>query len=282
MTPLARPASSLSLRIASRTKLPAQTTHVAVYELLACAARLARKVKGIGEVADFRLERALDEAENAGSPEEQAEELQTAIEGLLGEEDEPENEPAVLADPLAAMQAYIGMAISIGAPAYNTGDHQGCYDVYSCTARMILATITNGPDEARTKLRESLDSAEKLTDPNEQAWVMRNGFDAIGEMGGPALSSREVQLYLSLAIRLGAPAYNAGDHRGCYETYACAARLLVNAASVPDATKEVLRAALEQASTLQNVTRQAWVMREAFDSLLPKSADPGAPDTSTG
>ncbi|MCE9566731.1 MAG: hypothetical protein K8U57_32400 [Planctomycetes bacterium] len=265
------------------TKAAGTEDHNGCYELLACAARLARKVKGLGEVADFRLERALDDAENAGEPEQQAEEMQAAIEGLLGDEDEPEaeDEPAVLADPLAAMQTYIGMAISIGAPAYNTGDHQGCFDVYSCTARMILATIAAGPEEARTKLREALDRVEKLDDPNEQAWVMRNAFDAIGEMGGPALSSREVQLYLSLAIRLGAPAYNAGDHRGCYETYACAARFLVNAQSVPDATKEALRTALEQASVLQNVTRQAWVMREAFDALLPKSADPGAPDQSS-
>lgn len=244
------------------------------YELLACAARLARKVKGLGEVADFRLERALDDAENANTPEEQSEELQSAIEGLLGDEDDDDEEPATLTDPLAAIQTFIGMAISIGAPAYNTGDHQGCYDTYSATARMILATIPAGPEEARKKLQEALDRAAKIDDPNEQAWVMRHAFDAIGEMGGPSLSTREVQLYLSLAIRLGAPAYNTGDHRGCYETYACAARFLVNAQSVPDATKEVLRAALEQASTIQNVTKQAWVMREAFDSLLPKSSEP--------
>src|SRR5206468_3857154 len=142
-------------------------------------------------------------------------------------------EPAVLADPLAAMQAYIGMAISIGAPAYNTGDHQGCFDVYSCTARMVLATIATGPVEARKQLQEALDKCKELDDSNEQAWTMRNAFDAVGEMGGgPSLSSREVQLYLSLAIRLGAPAYNAGDHRGCYETYACAARFLMNAQNV--------------------------------------------------
>ncbi|VTU02838.1 HtrA protease/chaperone protein OS=Myxococcus stipitatus (strain DSM 14675 / JCM 12634 / Mx s8) GN=MYSTI_02778 PE=4 SV=1 [Gemmataceae bacterium] len=265
-----------ALRLAN--KAAAADDHKGCYELLACAARLARKVKGLGEVADFRLERALDEAENAGDAEAQARELQSAFEGLLGDDDEPAEEPAVLADPLAAVQAFIGMAISIGAPAYNTGDHQGCYDVYACTARMALAAVPAAPPEARAKLTGALERAAALDDPNEQAWAMRNAFDAVGEMGGPALSNREVQLYLSLAIRLGAPAYNAGDHRGCFETYACAARFLVNAQAVPDATKEALRAALEQASTLQNVTRQAWVMREAFDALLPKAADPGAPD----
>ena len=248
------------------------------YGLLACAARLARKVKGLGEIADFRLERALDDAENAGEPTEQADEMQSALDGLLGDEDEGEAGPAVIAEPLTAMQTYIGMAISIGAPAYNTGDHQGCFDVYSATARMILATIPKGPDEARAKLQAALDACGKLDDPNEQAWAMRHAFDAIGEMGdGPTLTTREVQLYLSLAIRLGAPAYNAGDHRGCYETYACAARFLVNAGGTPEATKTLLRAALEQASTVQNVTKQAWIMREAFDSLLPKAETPDEP-----
>lgn len=273
----ARPLLATALRLGEKAADSGDPT--GCYELLACAARLARKVKGLGEVADFRLERALDDAENAGEPAEQAVELQDALGVLLGDEDD-EVAVAATAEPLVAMQTYIGMAISIGAPAYNTGDHQGCYDVYACTARMILATITE-PPEARAKLREALDKCAELADPNERAWVMRHAFDAIGEMGsGPGLTVREAQLYLSLAIRLGAPAYNAGDHRGCYETYACAARFLVHAPSIPDEVKVPLRAALEGASLIQNVTRQAWVMREAFDALLPKADDsPESPAT---
>jgi hypothetical protein len=267
----ARPLLVTAIRLGTRVADAGDS--VGCYGLLACAARLARKVKGLGEVADFRLERALDDAEHAGNAEEQVEELQSVLDGLVSE-DEEEAGPAIIAEPLAAMQTYIGMAISIGAPAYNTGDHQGCFDVYSATARMVLATIPKGPDEARTKLQAALDACNKLEDPNEQAWAMRHAFDAIGEMGdGPPLSIREVQLYLSLAIRLGAPAFNAGDHRGCYETYACAARFLVNAGGTPEELKSVLRAALEAASIELNVTRQAWVMREAFDSLLPQDDD---------
>ncbi|HVL11122.1 MAG TPA: hypothetical protein VM529_01065 [Gemmata sp.] len=268
----ARPLMAAAMRLGARAADAGDPA--GCYGILACAARLARKVKGLGEVADFRLERALDDAENAGDPAEQAEELQAALDGLLGDEDE--EAPAVIAEPLAAMQAYIATAISVGAPAYNTGDHQGCFDVYAATARMILATIPKGPEEARAKLQAALDACAKLDDPNEQAWAMRHAFDAVGELGdGPALSTREVQLYLSLAIRLGAPAYNAGDHRGCYETYACAGRFLVNAGGTPEPVKTVLRAALEQASTEQNVTKQAWVLREAFDSLLPRADESG-------
>src|SRR4029453_12464057 len=136
--------------------------HVGAYALFACAARLARKVRGLSEVADFRLERALEEAENAGEPDAQVEELRAGFEALLGDEPDPESLPDA---PLAAAQSLIGQAISIGAPAYNTGDHQGCYDVYSTTARAILATLSELPDNAATLLREGLDKAAPLDDP---------------------------------------------------------------------------------------------------------------------
>jgi hypothetical protein len=71
-----------------------------------------------------------------------------------------------------------------------------------------------------------------------------------------------------MAIAIGAPAFNGGDHRGCYDVYACTARLLVNAPATPDAMKDALRRALAEASVVPNVTRQAWIMREAFDALL--------------
>src|SRR5262245_7117088 len=88
----ARPLLVTASRLA--TKVIATGDAQGAYELLACAARLTRKVKGLGEVADFRLERALDDAENADDPAEQADELQAAFDGLLGDED---GEPAVLA-----------------------------------------------------------------------------------------------------------------------------------------------------------------------------------------
>ncbi|QEL14925.1 hypothetical protein [Limnoglobus roseus] len=233
------------------------------YDLFACAARLVRRVRGLSEVADFRLERALDEAEADSDPDV----IREAFESLLPDDDEP---PAVPDDPLAAVQRFIQMAISIGAPAYNLDDRQGCYDVYSCTARMILATLT-GADAARTRLREALDVCDTLDDSDKQAWAMRHGFDAVLEMGGPtgpALAPSEVRQLLAAAISIGAPAFNLGDSRGCYEVYGCTARLLVNSVSVPDEIKARLRKALEEAAVLPEVARQAWVMRHAFDAVL--------------
>ena len=32
------------------------------------------------------------------------------------------------ADPLTVIRSYLALAIQIGAPAYNHGDHRGCYE----------------------------------------------------------------------------------------------------------------------------------------------------------
>jgi len=269
----ARPLLAAALRLAGRAA--GTGDHAGTYALLAAAARLARKVRGLGEVADFRLERTLDEADNEADPAAQAEAARDGLEVLVGDDD-PDADP-LPTDPLPAAQAWIGMAISIGAPAYNTGDRQGCFDVYSTTARMILATVPDLGAEAATRLRDALAKSATLTDADERAWAMRHAFDAVGEMGaaGEGIAPREVRALVSVAITIGAPAFNLGDHRGCYEVYACVARLLVNSAAVPDPVKLALRTALEKASVVPSVTRQAWTLREAFDALLEAAPDPG-------
>src|SRR5581483_3412820 len=81
-------------------------------------------------------------------------------------------------EPLEFIRAYIGLAIQIGAPAYNLGDLRGCYEVYACTARLLLQGV-KGADEARQTLREALEQCSTQVDVNEQAWIMRRAFDAI-------------------------------------------------------------------------------------------------------
>jgi hypothetical protein len=239
-------------------------------DLYACTARLARRVRGLSEVADFRLERALDESESDPAPAARAAVLRDAFDSLLPDSLEPEPLPD---EPLTITQRLIELAISIGAPAYNLGDLQGCYDVYACTARMILATQT-GPDDARTRLRQALDECAALDNPNKQAWAMRHGFDAVLAMGGgtgPALAPGDVRQLLAMAIGIGTPAFNLGDSRGCYDVYACTARLLLNSGAA-DEVKEPLRKALQEACVLTDTARQAWVLRHAFDALLAAGA----------
>lgn len=80
--------------------------------------------------------------------------------------------------PLAAIRSYLALAIQIGAPAYNYGDQRGCYEVYSCTARMLLQAI-EGADDAKDILRKAVQRCSTLTDVNQQAWTMRHAFDAV-------------------------------------------------------------------------------------------------------
>jgi hypothetical protein len=82
------------------------------------------------------------------------------------------------ADPLTFIRSYLSLAIQIGAPSYNLGDQRGCYEVYACTARMLLAGV-KGADDARQTLREALQQCSTQLDVNESAWIMRRAFDAI-------------------------------------------------------------------------------------------------------
>jgi hypothetical protein len=82
------------------------------------------------------------------------------------------------ADPLEVIRAYLGMAIQIGAPAYNHGDRRGCYEVYACTARLLIHAI-EGANEARSTLREALEECSTVADVDRQAWIMRHAFDAV-------------------------------------------------------------------------------------------------------
>jgi hypothetical protein len=91
-------------------------------------------------------------------------------------------------------------------------------------------------------------------------------FDNLDDETPPPLAV--IRSFLALAIQIGAPAYNAGDRRGCYEVYACVARLLVRTVKGADPATRVLAEALEACALEVDVNDQAWIMRRAFDKLL--------------
>ena len=88
------------------------------------------------------------------------------------------------ADPLDVIRYYLATAIQIGAPVYNSGDHRGCYDVYACTARMLLQAV-QGADDAKRLLKEALERSSVVGDVNQQAWIMRHAFDEVLGDDGP-------------------------------------------------------------------------------------------------
>ncbi len=82
------------------------------------------------------------------------------------------------ANPLELIRSLLALAIQIGAPAYNYGDQRGCYEVYACTARLVLQMV-EGADDSKNLLRQALIRCATILDVNEQAWTMRHAFDTI-------------------------------------------------------------------------------------------------------
>ena len=63
------------------------------------------------------------------------------------------------------------------------------------------------------------------------------------------------------------PAYNKGDHKGCYERYRAAGEKILENCSLKGVRQE-LRSAVELADKQPSFTKQAWTMRHAFDAIL--------------
>ncbi|MGE0789082.1 MAG: hypothetical protein AB7S26_25640 [Sandaracinaceae bacterium] len=70
-------------------------------------------------------------------------------------------------------------AISIGAPAYNDGDFEGCYRTYEAAARRLesdLPASCQGPVRA---LGEGRAIARQESTSAARAWAMRDAFDGL-------------------------------------------------------------------------------------------------------
>jgi serine protease Do len=71
------------------------------------------------------------------------------------------------------------------------------------------------------------------------------------------------------AIAVGAPLYNQGNHRACYQIYEGAASDIEN--RLPKSCigpKQTLAKARSRAADLEEPSEQAWAMRDVFDSLV--------------
>ena len=90
---------------------------------------------------------------------------------------------------------------------------------------------------------------------------------AVNETGVAGMSYRDACSTISAAIETGAPTYNKGDHKGCFETYKAAGEKIVEQCSLSGVRQE-MRSALELAEKQPTYTKQAWTMRHAFDAIL--------------
>jgi hypothetical protein len=84
-------------------------------------------------------------------------------------------------DVLDAVDAIDG-AISIGAPAYNAGDFQGCYTTYARTAADLESrNAVRCPGIARAMAEGRVRATLVRTDA-EKAWALRDAFDGLVEV----------------------------------------------------------------------------------------------------
>jgi hypothetical protein len=238
------------------------------YEAWACAFRLVLGMMRGAKEFKASLQEALDAAEELRSPEERAAALRATAEPLLDGEGARPRITFSRDEPLRYVRQHVELAIQIGAPSYNAGDHKGCYEFYACTARLMQRV--EGAAGARGRLRLALEQCAGMSDPDAQAWTMRHGFDDVlsGEFGDPVEAAGAVRDYLAGAIRIGAPAFESGDQRGCYEVYACTARLIMRTVQGEEAAKGVLREALTLCATESDLSEQARVLRRAFDRIV--------------
>jgi eukaryotic-like serine/threonine-protein kinase len=91
--------------------------------------------------------------------------------------------PLRLACPLAASFAErITQAITLGAPAYNRGDHEACYAGYRAAAEEIVgaAAAHEGCASLADLLAAALEKAAPLGS-TQGAWTLRHAFDTILE-----------------------------------------------------------------------------------------------------
>ena len=78
---------------------------------------------------------------------------------------------------------------------------------------------------------------------------------------------------LKTAIELGAPVFNCGDERGCFDIYTATARMLLQIVRDADDERAVLREALQEAALEPSTYEQAWIMRRAFDLILGEDVE---------
>jgi S1-C subfamily serine protease len=81
--------------------------------------------------------------------------------------------PTAIAEAVQAIDA----AISVGAPVYNRGDYQGCFDIYQATtSKLEAASACKG---IRDAAGAGLLRASTMPTPAAKAWALRDAFDGL-------------------------------------------------------------------------------------------------------
>lgn len=164
---------------------------------------------------------------------------------------------------ISAVRSAIDAAILRGAPLYNAGGADACYNLYSKVAKEIVATVKDEPTSEL--LSAGLRRAQQCRSADDKAWAMRNSFDRCCVCSA-----------MRMGISKGAPMFNAGRQRQCLELYMMVAKDCLRIGSTPPPG---LEAALMEAQSCRDDAEAAWVLRDAFDATLSQWMGMPAPSS---
>jgi hypothetical protein len=110
--------------------------------------------------------------------------LPAAVDALVLDElqasPSPRN-PIARCPELPVVLERVASAISVGAPLFNRGDHEGCRSLYERTARDLLGPLIPAGrcPVVRKELEAALKESTHASAVGDAAWALRRGFDRI-------------------------------------------------------------------------------------------------------
>jgi hypothetical protein len=112
-----------------------------------------------------------------------ADDLAAAIDAVVLDElrTASDSNPIARCPELPVVLDRLSAVINVGAPLYNSGDHEGCRRLYEGAARALTdEVIPAGRCPAvRRELATARSEAAQAATPTDAAWALRHGFDRI-------------------------------------------------------------------------------------------------------
>lgn len=174
--------------------------------------------------------------------------------------------------------SLVKAAVILSRASLGSGDARGAGEICAAVARLLSARDADA--ELRKVLRAALDDYERATDAEARAAALLADFeksagDVVAPTAGPPLDV--MKAHITTAILIGAAAYNARDHLGCFQIYSAVARMLLATVTGADTARARLQAALAECERLDDADGRAWAMRRGFDEVLRRATAPAEP-----
>lgn len=103
----------------------------------------------------------------------------------------------------STMSEVIAQAISVGVPAYNSGDHGKCAQIYKDAARRLVEHA-DADQSSKMMLNAALQQVEQSRDANGNAWALRRALDAT------LANQKNASLPLPSRVKSGGASFTGG------------------------------------------------------------------------